>query len=61
MVEAKTVIALVAIALFFIAGGGALIRPALATAQKDFGEIKTGATQQVQSIKSTLQRNGAGV
>ena len=52
MVEAKTILALLAIAVFFVAGGGALLSPAFAQAKMDFGELKSGVTEQVQNIRT---------
>jgi len=45
MVSAQTLLIVGGIVLFLVAGGGALLAPALATARKDLSKLKTGITE----------------
>lgn len=57
MVSAQTILIISGLALFLVAGGGALVSPAFAQVKSDFGNIKGGVTEQVKSIKGVLARN----
>ena len=60
MVSATTIIALLGIAIFLLAGGGSLIRPALAQAQIDFQLVKGGLTEQVKNIRAKTEAGASG-
>lgn len=57
MVSASTILIIGGIGLFLVAGGGALISPAISQAKTDFSKIKGGVTENVSMIKGTLARN----
>jgi len=60
MVSAKIILALLSVAVFFVAGGGSLIRPAFAQARTDFESIRGGLTEQVKNIRAKTKAGEAG-
>jgi len=60
MVSATTIIALLAVGAFVLAGGASLVKPAFAQAQVDFQLLKGGITEQVKNIRTKTQAGASG-
>jgi len=60
MVEAKTILILLGIAVFLVAGGGSLVRPAFAQAKEDFTTVKGGISQTVKDIRNKTKAGESG-
>ncbi len=51
MVSSKMIIAILGIAVFLVAGGGSLIKPAFAQARADVSSLRTGISESVKIIR----------
>jgi len=61
MVSAKTIVIVLGLALFFVAGGGSLLRPAFATAKEDITSLTSGVREQIQNIKAKTEAGRTGL
>jgi len=51
MVSSKMIIAILGIAVFLVAGGGSLLKPAFAQAKADLSSVRTGVSESVKNIR----------
>ena len=52
MVSSKMIIAILGIAVFLVAGGGSLLKPAFAQARADVSSLRTGISESVKNIRT---------
>jgi len=55
MVSSKMLIAILGIAVFLVAGGGSLVKPAFAQARADLSSVRTGISESVKNIRTKTQ------
>lgn len=60
MVSSKIIFVLLAIGAFVLAGGGSLVRPALAQVREDVSSSRTFLTEQVKNIRNKTRAGEAG-
>jgi len=60
MVTPTTILIVLSIAVFLVAGGGSLIRPAFAQAREDLSSIRSGVSQTVQDIRNKTASGMSG-
>jgi len=63
MVSPTMILALLGIAVFLVAGGGSLIKPAFAQARQDITSFRVGISETVRNIRTKTQdgMNGEAV
>jgi len=60
MVTPTQILIVLSIAVFLVAGGGSLIKPAFAQAREDLSSIRTGVSQTVQDIRNKTEAGKTG-
>jgi len=60
MVSSRTILIVLSIAVFLVAGGGSLLRPAFAQAKEDISSLRSGVSQTVQDIRNKTEAGKTG-